>query len=67
LPRQALPSAYQLNGAVYLFRTSALEPGAKSLLGGKIGAVLMPRERSQDIDDMLDFVIVDALLDMKNL
>jgi CMP-N-acetylneuraminic acid synthetase len=44
-----------------------LEGGAKSLLGGKIGAVLMPRERSQDIDDMLDFAIVDALLDMKGL
>jgi CMP-N-acetylneuraminic acid synthetase len=29
--------------------------------------VLMPRERSQDIDDMLDFAIVDALLDMKGL
>jgi N-acylneuraminate cytidylyltransferase len=67
LPRQALPMAYQLNGAVYLFRTSLLIPGAKSLLGGKIGAVIMPRERSQDIDDMLDFAIVDALLDMKGL
>lgn len=67
LPRQALPRAYQLNGAVYLFRTSVLEAGAKSLLGGKIGAVLMPRERSQDIDDMLDFAIVDALLAMKGL
>jgi CMP-N,N'-diacetyllegionaminic acid synthase len=67
LPRQALPTAYQLNGAVYLFRTSVLAPGTKSLLGGKIGAVLMPRERSQDIDDMLDFAIVDALLDMKGL
>lgn len=67
LPRQALPTAYQLNGAVYLFRTSVIAPGAKSLLGGKMGAVLMPRERSQDIDDMLDFIIVDAMLDMKKL
>jgi N-acylneuraminate cytidylyltransferase len=67
LPRQALPHAYQLNGAVYLFRTSVLASGANSLLGGKVGAVLMPRERSQDIDDLLDFAIVDALLDMKRL
>jgi CMP-N-acetylneuraminic acid synthetase len=27
-----------------------------------MGAVLMPRERSQDIDDSVDFKIVEALL-----
>jgi CMP-N-acetylneuraminic acid synthetase len=35
---------------------------AESLLVGKLGAVLMPRERSQDIDDAVDFMIVEALL-----
>jgi N-acylneuraminate cytidylyltransferase len=62
LPRQKLPKAYQLNGAVYLFRASLLEEEAKSLLVGKLGAVLMPRDRSQDIDDKVDFMIVEALL-----
>lgn len=62
LPRQKLPKAYQLNGAVYLFRASLLEKEAKSLLVGKLGAVLMPRDRSQDIDDKVDFMIVEALL-----
>lgn len=62
LPRQKLPKAYQLNGAVYVFRASLLEGEAKSLLVGKLGAVLMPRERSQDIDDGVDFMIVEALL-----
>jgi len=62
LPRQKLPKAYQLNGAVYVFRAALLEKEAKSLLVGRLGAVLMPRERSQDIDDNLDFTIVEALL-----
>jgi CMP-N,N'-diacetyllegionaminic acid synthase len=62
LPRQKLPRAYQLNGAVYVFRASLLAQETKSLLVGNIGAVLMPRERSQDIDDSLDFTIVETLL-----
>jgi CMP-N,N'-diacetyllegionaminic acid synthase len=62
LPRQKLPKAYQLNGAVYVFRAGLLAQEAKSLLVGKLGAVLMPRERSQDIDDKIDFTIVEALL-----
>jgi len=66
LPRQKLPKAYQLNGAVYVFRTSLLAQEAKSLLVGKLGAVLMPRERSQDIDDAIDFTIVEALLKESN-
>ena len=40
---------------------------AKSLLVGKLGAVMMPRERSQDIDDQLDFMIVEALMKDSNL
>lgn len=66
LPRQKLPKAYQLNGAVYVFRANLLAEEAKSLLVGKLGAVLMPRERSQDIDDSLDFAIVEAFLSQSN-
>jgi CMP-N,N'-diacetyllegionaminic acid synthase len=66
LPRQKLPKAYQLNGAVYVFRASLLAQEAKSLLVGKLGAVLMPRDRSQDIDDSVDFAIVEALLKKSN-
>jgi N-acylneuraminate cytidylyltransferase len=62
LPRQKLPKAYQLNGAVYVFRANLLAQEAKSLLVGHLGAVLMPRERSQDIDDGIHFNIVEALL-----
>jgi len=62
VPRQRLPKAYQLNGAVYVFRANLLAREAESLLLGKFGAVLMPRDRSQDIDDNVDFTIVEALL-----
>jgi CMP-N,N'-diacetyllegionaminic acid synthase len=62
LPRQKLPKAYQLNGAVYVFRAGLLANEAKSLLVGRLGAVLMPRDRSQDIDDSIDFMIAEVLL-----
>jgi CMP-N,N'-diacetyllegionaminic acid synthase len=62
IPRQKLPTAYQLNGAVYVFRAGLLAQESKSLLVGRLGAVLMPRERSQDVDDHLDFMIVEALM-----
>jgi len=67
LPRQKLPSAYQLNGAVYVLRADLLAQETKSLLVGKLGAVLMPRERSQDIDDCVDFLIAEALLGKASL
>lgn len=62
MPRQKLPKAFQLNGAVYLFRTSLLAHESKSLLAGRLGAVLMPKDRSTDIDDNVDFMIAEALL-----
>ena len=66
LPRQKLPKAFQLNGAVYVFRASLLKDEAKSLLIGRLGAVVMPRDRSQDIDDIVDFTIVEVLLEKAN-
>lgn len=67
LPRQKLPKAFQLNGAVYVFRADLLARESQSLLMGRLGAVVMPRERSQDIDDSIDFTIVDALIERANL
>ena len=62
LPRQKLPSAFQLNGAVYAFKTDRLTPGSPSLLVGELGAVLMPDERSIDIDNELDFEMAERLI-----
>ncbi|RCX19066.1 N-acylneuraminate cytidylyltransferase [Fontibacillus phaseoli] len=62
LPRQKLPTAYQLNGAVYAFRIDKLQQDDISLLFGSIGAVLMPKSRSVDIDDEMDFLLVETLI-----
>ena len=62
LPRQKLPEAYQLNGAVYAFFTDRLPTDGRAILFGKAGAVMMPKERSIDIDDEADFERIEALL-----
>lgn len=62
LPRQQLPEAYQLNGAVYAFRVGLLPGDTVALLFGEAGAVVMPPERSLDIDTELDFVLAETLL-----
>lgn len=64
LPRQKLPEAYQLNGAVYVIKVSEfLNQGGKSFVFGKTGAHIMPVEYSIDIDNKIDLVIANALLD----
>ncbi|HHN6246822.1 TPA: acylneuraminate cytidylyltransferase family protein [Acinetobacter baumannii] len=62
LPRQKLPKAYQLNGAVYGFNIDKLPDTGISVLFGNIAAVKMPRERSIDIDFNIDFIIAEELL-----
>lgn len=62
LPRQALPPAYQLNGAVYAFVADSLGPGDPAVLFGRSGAIVMPKARSFDIDDVHDFAVAEALL-----
>lgn len=61
-PRQQLPEAYQLTGAVYAFRTDAVTEDGTSLLFGNAGAVLMPQRRAVDIDTELDFRLAELLL-----
>jgi len=63
LPRQELPEAYQLNGAAYAFDVDALPETGVSLLFGETGAVLMPPERSVDIDTEVDFAVAEAMLE----
>lgn len=61
-PRQSLPEAYQLNGAVYAFWTDRLPEDAIAPLFGRIAAVHMPAERSVDIDSTLDFMLAETIL-----
>lgn len=61
-PRQSLPPAHQLNGAVYAFVADELKPETPAVLFGKSGAIIMDKKRSFDIDDAQDFAIANALL-----
>lgn len=61
-PRQSLPMTYCLNGAVYVARRDAfLADPTNSFLPGRAKMVLMPRERSIDIDILLDLRIADVV------
>lgn len=62
LPRQRLPSAFQLNGAVYAFRADRFGREHESILFGNSAAVVMPHERSVDIDHPLDLLVAEAML-----
>ena len=61
LPRQRLPSAYQLTGAVYAFVIDSMPKDFPGLLFGRSGAIVVDRERSVDIDDSLDLIVVQEL------
>ena len=61
--RQDLPSAYELNGAVYVFRPDLLDRDGTGLLAGRMAGVVMPKERSIDIDDEFDLTVAQLLLE----
>ncbi len=65
-PRQALtPRAFQLSGNAYAFRCADVPPEGLSVLFGNSAAIVVPRERSIDIDDATDLQVVEALLAMR--
>lgn len=55
LRRQDLPAAYQLNGAVYAADLTWLRAGGALVKPGETAALVMPPERSADIDTLADF------------
>lgn len=59
--RQDLPSAYALNGSIYVGQIEALLK-EKSFLTEDTIAYIMTKEKSYDIDTMHDFEICDFLL-----
>lgn len=67
LPRQALPEAIQLNGAVYVFKIDGLPDEQPAILFGKKGAVVIPAERAVDIDNQIHFTIAEALLNKRKI
>lgn len=60
LSRQKAPDVYSMNASIYVYHGENI---VLDMYGGRIRAHIMPRERSVDIDDMLDFKIVSMLMD----
>ena len=58
--RQDLSVVYQINGAIYLTRRDTLV-NEQSFFGARPLPYVMPRERSADIDDELDFAIAEFI------
>ena len=59
--RQDLPTAYVLNGAVYVARTDWLKR-EKQFVAAETKAVIMPAERSLDIDTEEDLKTLESML-----
>lgn len=59
--RQELPEAYLLNGAIYLARREALVR-ERSFYTERTFALVMPRERSVDVDTPFDLELAEWLL-----
>lgn len=57
--RQQAPEVYSMNASIYVWRRSSLHKG---LWTGNPKLHVMPRERSVDIDEQLDFDIVELLM-----
>ena len=64
LQRQDRPPAYKFNGAIYVRRRDLLEQwnGKDFGLGKDVRGVLMPPDRSVDVNEPLDLLLVEALL-----
>lgn len=59
---QDLPELYRINGAVYVSSRELLMNKHKILNEESLSTIIMPRERSVDIDTLTDFIIAEALL-----
>lgn len=57
--RQQAPIVYSMNASIYVWRRASLDKG---VWGGNPKLYVMPRERSVDIDEPLDFDIVELLM-----
>ena len=59
--RQDLPSAYALNGALYLARTEWLLE-RRNFIGAETLGYIMPQERSLDLDTTQDWCLAEYLI-----
>lgn len=61
LTRQSAPDVYDMNASIYVWRTAVLRE-QKGLFLKNTKIYVMPKERSVDIDEELDFRIVEMLM-----
>ncbi|MCM8790614.1 MAG: acylneuraminate cytidylyltransferase family protein [Candidatus Omnitrophica bacterium] len=59
--RHKLPEFYRLNGAIYVALTEFLRSN-RSFFGPGVYAYIMPKDRSVDIDDAIDFKLAELLI-----
>lgn len=59
--RQSMPQYYQINGAIYMMKTHILD-NISDLYGERSYAYIMSREKSIDIDSMVDFKVAEIIL-----
>lgn len=60
-PRQEIPIYYRVNGALYIRKVGTMAD-ERNIYTDKCYAYVMPRERSVDIDLMLDFKVAEAIM-----
>ena len=60
MPRQQLPKYYRYNGAIYLLKRSELDKS--NMFNKNCYAYIMPRDRSVDIDDSIDYAVAEVLM-----
>jgi CMP-N,N'-diacetyllegionaminic acid synthase len=60
--RQAAPAVYAMNASIYCWHHHSL---SKGLWQGRTRLHVMPRDRSVDIDDLIDFALVELLMRQK--
>lgn len=61
MPRQSIPTYYRINGALYIVKIDSLMENV-DIYGNRSFALVMKKENSIDIDEMLDFIIAESLL-----
>jgi len=63
LRSQDLPIYYRLNGAIYCYSSEELRKHQGIFYSENVKALVMPTERSVDIDNEIDFKIAEVLLE----
>ncbi len=64
--KQDLKKTYFIDGLVYVIKTDQLMKNEHYVLGGKIGMVILSKNRSIEVDDYEDLEIIKAIMEYEN-